>query len=233
MNKKLVATLLAVSMVISSSVMAFASVSSDEIKHSGVVETPTISVTFHQDNANITANPYGLTIGGKSTTLIGDTITVTNDSNMRVAVGITGKVTVSDNNSDLKIVTSKTGMGTSKKNADGTTTWTDAPTVTQYKQLYVEGLVTKDGSKKMTIYNSKTQKEDPISPLVYTTKGAAITTEPVLDANTGSGVKSIQFVIQGATSYPADKEWTSKDAFKVSTAFDIKASDKDVSTFES
>jgi len=225
MNKKLVASLLTVAMVISSTVMAFAagtgSVSQTSIKHEGTVETPTIEVNINAADNTIVANPYGLAVtglaqvNGKYPTLKGDKITVTNAGNMKVAVGITGKVEVSNNL--VKIMTSSSGMDK----------------LTQYKQIYVQGLVTLDGTEDKILYNKPAADGGKaMSPVAYTAKGAVFTNEPVL-APTGdaNGKNVCILVIDGATSYPADSQWTDDDGFKVTTTFDIKATTNNVSEY--
>lgn len=230
MSKKLLTSLLTATIVMVSSVVAFAAPTSvgelggdpSNIEHEGEVKKPTISVEIESAATKIVANPYGLAIEGAEIkddqgatigyeTLVGDTITVTNKSNMQIAVGITGKV---DAASTIKLATDPKTMAADTKN----------------KNLYVQGVITDNAGNAMLV--KKGGKE--IAPVVFTAKGAAFT-DPVLAAGTGTAAAAeggvVKVVISGATSFPATDAWNDDDTFSVTTTFDIKASTADTSVF--
>jgi len=262
MNKKLVSILLTATMVLSSSFIAFAddptppsfsggalgSTHGDDkdansIDYTGTVELPIINVEIAGSKAGVVANPYGLTVEGVTVddgedypTLIGDVITITNKSNMKIGLGITGKVEPfksGDKDSQVKIATDPKAMHSDTKN----------------KNVYVEGFIASDAWTAEAKSGGKMAvKGKEVAPVVFTAKGAAFT-DPILeagtkdgdnvtaatfeeDSNTGFGTTgTIKLVIDGETSFPEGAAWEETDTFKVTTTFDIKAANAAPTTF--
>jgi hypothetical protein len=229
MNKKLLAILLTVAMALGTTLTAFAadpkSVSfngseaageGQTIEHEGTVQPVTISVTISALSGNIIANPYGLEVDGKTDSLIGDEITVSNNSQMKIALGIKGVIDLTDST----LVTSGTGANCTILTAAPAANVTTLP---QKKTLYVQAVVKdKDKAKSMVTNANATA---PIT-LVYGTTAKDIQTKPVLAAGTGTapasdGTGECVVVISGATQFPASDKWVASDTFKVKTTFDI------------
>jgi hypothetical protein len=249
MNKKLLAILLTAAMTIGSAVGVFAaepvtSVSfsginkkeptTGAIEHEGRVEEPNISITISALSGNVVANPYGLAIEGVEKlndgtypTLVGDTITISNNSNMKVSLGIKGALT---------------GVG------GDLTVLTSAPkdTLAKAKQLYVQAKVfDADTDAPLYTYTEKNGVITPkseVAPLVYKKianpekdKPGEIALRPVLAA--GDGTKPadakgvVKVVISGATTFTTETEWTEADTFHVVTTFDIQATNERESVY--
>lgn len=244
MNKKLLAILLTVAMVLGTTLTAFAAdpvsvsfngseTTGQSIEHEGKVQPVTISVTISALSGNIIANPYGLDVDGKTDSLIGDEITISNNSNMKVALGIKGVITFpTDSELGETKSTTNNGKTTTTSTATNVNILTAKPaanatTLPQKKTLYVQAAVKKKGNNKDYMVASETAKTPIV--LVYGLTAKDIQTKPVLAAGTGSapatdGSGECVVVISGATQFPADKKWTSNDTFKVTTTFDIGGS---------
>jgi len=249
MNKKLIAILLTAALMVGSTVSAFAASTSfnaigtkafDEtepasIAHDGEVAVPKISVTISSLSGNVWANPYGLEVlnaKGETTqdTLVGDIVTVSNNSNMKVSVGIGGYVSVDGEKPEIKVVTTK-----------------PKTVVAKDKTVYVQAIVY--NMAEDVLYTQKIGSDGKpvavkaVAPMVYTqktdkSKDAIMALRPVLAAGTGESpiddagkTGEIQIKITGATTYTENGSWTDKDTFKVNTTFDIKATDDPVSSF--
>jgi len=257
MNKKLIAILLTAALMVGSTVSAFAdstsfnaiggadinNVEPASVEHTGDVKVPKISVTICSLSSNVWANPYGLEVldaKGKTTqdTLVGDIITVSNNSNMKVSVGIGGYIEVparTDSKPGIKVVTTKPKSVVAKEK----TVYVDAVVwdMSDTKVLHTQKVTTSNG-------NPTVEAVKPVAAMIYTqktekSKPASIALRPVLAAGTGDApiadtarTGEIQIKLTGATTYTEDGAWDSADKFKVNTIFDIKATDDPVSSFK-
>lgn len=257
MNKKLIAILLTAALMVGSTVSAFAASTSfnaiggadinnvepASVEHTGDVKVPKISVTISSLSGNVWANPYGLEVldaEGKTTqdTLVGDIITVSNNSNMKVSVGIGGYITIDDNENEqkVKVVTTK-----------------PKSVIAKDKTVYVDAMVWDMSGKKVlhtqkvttTSTGTSVEAVKPVAAMIYpqsTTQKpnkASMALRPVLAAGTGEApiadtarTGEIQIKLTGATTYTEDGAWNASDTFKVNTIFDIKATDDPVSSFK-
>lgn len=250
MKKKLLALVLAATMVIGMGISASAAdVSTGDVSGQLVsgtidldadVEECTILVTISK-TGDVIANPYELEVTDARTStnvtdsLVGATITVENKSNVPIAVNITGKLTLAST------VTAGTTLAAVEAN-------------TTAKQVYVQALVFKSGTTDTYLnkatYNAKSETYTvaQVAPLVYSAKGTSIATVPVLAAKdkakadlystklsdkTAMSVEAIDVVISGATSNPATATWKDgTDTVKVTTVYDLKlAKSTDVTPF--
>jgi hypothetical protein len=238
MNKRLLVSLLTAAMVLGSTFTVLAgepktidhittdTETTNEITQKADIEKPVISVTIGATRGKMLANPYGLDIGATFTdldaanatkTFVGDNYTISNNSNIPLAVGVKGTIKLGTG-SALKVVSEEPATDTLGK----------------YNQVYVYGIVAnKDATNFMT--DAGVGTKSAALPVVYSTKGTKLTKDPILakgdpvdpsDASKGykavdAGV--IQVIVDGMTTYSESAGWDStKDKFDVITRFDIK-----------
>jgi len=226
MSKKLLAGILSAVMIVSSSVMAFAAApgatvdglggESSSLAYESSLEAPIINVVIAGAREGVVANPYGLAVAnvtadedGNYPTLVGDKITVTNKSNMKIALGIKGTITLGSG--QVKIAADEASMKSNVKD----------------KLLYVEGYVTDNTDDETEIM----VKGKAVPHTVFTAKGTPFANEPVLAARSAEDTAAsngvIKVIIDGATSFPESSAWNTDDSFTVTTTFDIKATTAD------
>lgn len=194
---------------------------SNQIVFKGEVETVHLTVTITQ-SGRIIANPYGLTNSSlglnPNTTLTPARIKFENKSDAALSVGLTGAIKlyydgVETTEDQIKIAT---------ENVSGASG----------KQLYVQGKIS-DGNHKY-LASAQGGVEGPI---VYSEKGTAAESAPVLAAEgtggtvseNGRGTTSDTIVLElsGSTSYSKISEWKKENKFDVITIYDIKLSEAD------
>lgn len=194
---------------------------SNKIVFNGKVETVHLTVTITQ-SGQIIANPYGLTnsaLGLKpNTTLTPARIKFENKSDAALSVGLTGAIKLYYD-----------GVETTEDQIKIATEHVAGPTG---KQLYVQGKIS-DGNRR---YLASTQGGTE-SPIVYSEKGTAAESTPVLAAEGTGGETSadghgtttdtIVLELSGSTSYSKVSEWKKENRFDVITIYDIKLSEAD------
>lgn len=231
MKKKLIGLMFAATMLLGSSMTVFAVSGNDvtenvsgndvvgtgTVEMTGQIEKPTLSVTITK-GTEIIANPYGLEINGVSDTLIGSDITFVNNSNVPLAIGLQGSITLPTYGEDVA-------------RDDKVTIASDLATVESAttKQIFVQaGIQDANGNKLMTSRGKEVS-------LVYAAKPVKLEETPVLakDGDTSAKVSSTMVVkISGGTSKSPTSEWDeTKDAFTVTTVYDIQFATEGPSTF--
>lgn len=194
---------------------------SNQIVIKGEVETVHLTLTITQ-SGRIIANPYGLTNSSlglnANTTLTPARIKFENKSDAALSVGLTGAIKlyydgVETTEDQIKIAT---------ENVSGATG----------KQLYVQGRISDGNHKYLASAQGGTE-----APIVYSEKGTAAESVPVLVAEgmggkvsvNGRGTTSDTIVLElsGSTSYSKLSEWKKENKFDVITIYDIKLSEAD------
>lgn len=236
MKKKLIGLMFAATMLFGVSMTAFAAdasgndvvdvsgnnvVGTGDIEMTGEVKKPTLSVTITK-GTKVIANPYGLTVNGVEDTLIGSDIKFENKSDVPLAIGLKGSIT-------LPTYAESVAKDAKVTIASDSATLKDATT----KMVFVQA-----GFEDGTGNKLKTSRGQEVT-LVYgpSTRPAALEETPVL-AKTGdatAGVSSTMVVkIGGGTSKSATSEWDAeKDKFTVTTTYDIQFATTEPSKFGS
>lgn len=179
--------------------------------------------------STVVANPYGLTVGSVSDTLVGAIITFENKSDTPIEVGLKGQIDLPTYNTEP--TAQRVSVGSSKSEVMSATT----------KQVFVQAEIVASESisdkkiaaenvKYFVIKNSAGEKKK-VAPLVYEKTAVAIASNPVLDKAGVSGNDAttnckMAVVLSGATSISPDYAWGDSDKFTVVTFYDLKLSNK-------
>ena len=237
MKKKLIGLMFAATMLLGASMTAFAAdtsgndvsgnetidvsgnsvVGTGDIKMTGEVKKPTLSVTITK-GTKVIANPYGLTVNGSTDTLIGSDITFVNNSDIPLAIGLKGSVTL-PTYADSVDKSKKVTLASDLSSLQSATT----------KMVFVQAEIDDGSGNKL-----KTSRGKDVT-LVYAAKPAALEEIPVLakSGDSTTGVSSTMRVkIGGGTSKSPTSEWdATTDAFTVLTTYDIQFATTDPSKF--
>lgn len=211
MKKKLLAVALTATMLVGSSLTAFASSTTDitsategvygaTIEGDTEVKVPTISVTVPTDLGNIGLNPYQMTFtptGGEESTdqIISATHEIVNGSDVAIAVNVAELKGTADSPSQAVFVTA-------------------APTekITT-KAVFMYLVVDKKGADLAVAYDSKATNQ-----ILVGTKPVAKTNLIVLDADGGTA-PTAEFTFRGSLATNPATAWSGDDKFKVSLKF--------------
>lgn len=234
MKKKLIGLMFAATMLFGASMTVFAAdasgndvvdvsgnnvVGTGDIEMTGEVKKPTLSVTITK-GTKVIANPYGLTVNDSEDTLIGSDITFENKSDVPLAIGLKGSITL-PTYAESVAKDAKVTIASDLNTVQSATT----------KMVFVQAEIDDGAGNKL-----KTARGKDVT-LVYAAKPAALEENPVLAkaGDTTTGVSSTMRVkIGGGTSKSPTSEWdATADAFTVTTTYDIQFATTGPSTFGS
>lgn len=200
----------------------------DSLRMLATVKAADIEVEIKIGNT-VVANPYGLTVGSVSDTLVGAIITFENKSDTPIEVGLKGQIDLPTYNTEP--TAQRVSVGSSKSEVMSATT----------KQVFVQAeivagesisdkKIAAENAKYFVIKNSAGEKKK-VAPLVYEKTAVAIASNPVLDKAGVSGNDAttnckMAVVLSGATSISPDYAWGDSDKFTVVTFYDLKLSNK-------
>lgn len=251
MKKRILGLALAATMLIGTSMTAFAqndSVSSNkatmdtynEVTATGTLASANISVTVTIYNGTINLNPYKLNSisymkwdGTSVSSNAADTLTpqyikFENNSDVPIGVGLKGKIEISGNN--LTVATSKPTSSTTGKqvyveaqftNGKTYTSGTGASAVTKFRTPATAATLVYGTTEK-----SLTQSAVPVMCVAAddgkSDTGAAVSEVANGPLTTGARSKTLVLVISGGTSADATKPWESGDKITVTTSYNLQ-----------